>query len=106
MTQEAVRMRPGEDDRADDRIAVCTIDQLFQLLGDLGIEQRVRASVDTSDKHPGVALDGNVSYGLRATSRRARHERHRPIRRHDELLSSLDYVRLTYVRNTICWEAM
>src|SRR5213595_826918 len=63
-------MRTGEDDRADVRIAVCTIDQLFQLLGDLGIEQRMRASVDTSDKHPGVALDGNVSWGLRATSRR------------------------------------
>ena len=70
MTQEAVRVRTGEDDRADARIAVCTIDQLFQLLGDLGIEQRMRASVDTSDKHPGVALDGNVSCGLRATSRR------------------------------------
>src|SRR2546423_13877031 len=70
MTQEAVRMRTGEDDRADVRIAVCTIDQRFQLLGDLGIEQRMRASVDTSDKHPGVALDGNVSWGLRATSRR------------------------------------
>ncbi|GAA3990595.1 hypothetical protein GCM10022232_25900 [Streptomyces plumbiresistens] len=64
-------MRTCEDDRADVRISVCTIDQLFQLLGDLGIEQRMRASVDTSDKHPGVALDGNVSCGLRATSRRA-----------------------------------
>ena len=64
-------MRTGEDDRADVRIAVCTIDQRFQLLGDLGIEQRMRASVDTSDKHPGVALDGNVSCGLRATSGRA-----------------------------------
>src|SRR6266496_3589130 len=65
MTQEAIRMRTGEDDRADVRIAVCTIDQLFQLLGDLGIEQRMRASVDTSDKYPGVALDGNVPCGLR-----------------------------------------
>src|SRR5215216_839488 len=55
MTQEAVRMRTGEDDRADVRIAVCTIDQLFQLLGDLGIKQRMRAAVDTSDKHPGMA---------------------------------------------------
>ncbi len=71
MTQEAIGMRPGEDDRADVRIAVCTIDQLFQLLGDLGIEQRVRASVDTSDEYPGVAFDGDVSCGLRAASRRA-----------------------------------
>jgi hypothetical protein len=64
-------MRAGEDDRADVRIAVCTIDQLFQLLGDLGIEQGMWASVDTSDEDPGVALDGDVSCGLRATSRRA-----------------------------------
>ena len=63
-------MRAGEDDRVDVRIAVCAINQLFQLFGDLGIEQRMRASVDTSDKHPGAALDGDVSCGLRATSRR------------------------------------
>jgi hypothetical protein len=71
MTQEAIGVRAGEDDRADARIAVCAINQFLQLFGDLGVEQRMRASVDTSDKHPGVALDGDVSCGLRAASRRA-----------------------------------
>ena len=64
-------MRTGEDDGVDVRIAVCTIDQLFQLLGDLGVEQRVRAPVDTSDEHSGVAFDGDVSCGLRVALRRA-----------------------------------
>src|SRR6266496_3807141 len=65
MTQEAIRMRAGEDDRMDVRIAVCAINQFFQLFGDRGIKQRMRAAVDTSDKHPGVALNGDVSCGLR-----------------------------------------
>jgi hypothetical protein len=63
-------MRAGEDDRVDVRITVCAINQFFQLFGDLGIEQRMWASVDTSDKYPGVAFNGNVSCGLRVTSRR------------------------------------
>ena len=57
-------MRASEDDRADVRIAVCAINQFFQLFGDRGIKQRMRASVDTSDKYPGVAFNGNVSCGL------------------------------------------
>ena len=61
-------MRAGEDDRVDVRIAVCAINQFFQLFGDRGIKQRMRASVDTSDKYPGVAFNGNVSCGLRAAS--------------------------------------
>src|SRR5215211_2581113 len=65
MTQEAIRMRASEDDRVDVRIAVCAINQFFQLFGDRGIKQRMRAAVDTSDKYPGVALNGNVSCGLR-----------------------------------------
>src|SRR6266496_1634045 len=65
MTQEAIRMRAGEDDRMDVRIAVCAINQFFQLFGDRGIKQRMRAAVDTSDKHPGMALNGNVSCRLR-----------------------------------------
>ena len=69
MTQEAIGVRSGEDDRVDVRIAVCAINEFFQLFGDRGIEQRMRASVDTSDKYPGVALNGNVSCGLRAASR-------------------------------------
>jgi hypothetical protein len=69
MTQEAIGVRAGEDDRVDVRIAVCAINEFFQLFGDRGIEQRMRASVDTSDKYPGVAFDGNVSFGLRVTSR-------------------------------------
>ena len=64
MTQEAIGVRSGEDDRVDVRIAVCAINEFFQLFGDRGIEQRMRASVDTSDKYPGVAFDGNVSFGL------------------------------------------
>jgi len=43
-------MRAGEDDRVDVRIAVCAIDQVFQLPGDLGIEQRVRAAVAFLDR--------------------------------------------------------
>src|SRR5947208_10274718 len=44
MTQEAVRMRTGEDDRADARIAVCTIDQRFQLLGEDRKSTRLNSS--------------------------------------------------------------
>src|SRR6266516_5549435 len=69
MTQEAIRMRAGEDDRMDVRIAVCAINQFFQLFGDRGIKQRMRAAVDTSDKYAGVALNINVSCGLRVHTR-------------------------------------
>src|SRR6266516_3367959 len=65
MTQEAIRMRASEDDRMDVRIAVCAINQFFQLFGDRGIKQRMWTAVDTSDKYPGVALNGDVSCGLR-----------------------------------------
>ncbi len=70
MTQEAIRVRAGEDDRVDVRIAVRAINQLFQLLGHRGIEQRMRASVETGDEHAGVAFDGDVPFGLRAAPRR------------------------------------
>ena len=68
MAQEAIRMRAGEDDRMDVRIAVHPINQFFQFSGDRGIEQRMRASVETGDKYPGVALIGDVPHGLRARS--------------------------------------
>jgi len=58
-------MRTSEDDRVDVRIAVCAINQFLQLFGHRGIKQRVRASVETSDKYPCVAFNGNVSCGLR-----------------------------------------
>jgi hypothetical protein len=61
MTQEAIRVRAGEDNRMDVRVAVRTINQFFQLLGDRGIKQGMRASVDSSDKYPGVAFNSNVS---------------------------------------------
>jgi len=64
MTQEAIRVRAGEDDRVDVRIAVCAINQFLQLLGDRGIKQCMRASVEASDEYPGVAFNGNVSGGL------------------------------------------
>jgi hypothetical protein len=64
MTQEAIGMSAGEDYRVDVRIAVCAINQFFQLFGHRGIKQRVRASVEASDKYPGVAFNGDVSCGL------------------------------------------
>lgn len=45
MAQEAIRMRAGEDDRVDVRIAVCAINQFLQLQGDRGVKQRKRASI-------------------------------------------------------------
>ena len=57
-------MRPGEGDRADVRIAVCAIDQPFELLGHLWVEQCVRAAVEASDEDAGAAFDGDVSCEL------------------------------------------
>ena len=58
-------MRASEDDRMNVRVAVCAIYQLFQLFGDLGIKQRMWASVDTSDEYRAVVLDIDVTIGPR-----------------------------------------
>jgi hypothetical protein len=68
MAQEAIGMGPGEYDGVDVWIAVCAIDQLLELPGHLGIEQRVWASVEAGDEYPGVAFDGDVSCGVRCAS--------------------------------------
>ena len=86
-------------------------------LPDRGVDRRVTGHVQVEEPHTVdrvtlavfrlVPATSKAAFGQRAGGRppdtrgRARHERHRPIRRHHELPTSLDYVRLTYVRNTI-----
>ena len=56
-------MRAGEDDGVDVRVAVCAINQLFQLLGNRDIKQRMRASVDARDEDRAAFFDIDVTVG-------------------------------------------
>lgn len=56
-------MRAGKDDSTNIRVAVCTINQLFQLFGHRGIKQRMRAAVDVRDEDRAAVFDIDVTHG-------------------------------------------
>jgi hypothetical protein len=57
MADEPLGMRPRENDCMDAWVAVDSVHERLQLIGDVEAEQAVRAAVDPDDQHGSAVLD-------------------------------------------------
>jgi hypothetical protein len=64
VADEPAGTRPGEHDGMDTGIAVDTVHEIVELIGDIDAEQAVRAAVDPHDQDRSAVLDLKVAGAL------------------------------------------